>query len=173
MGDNIGMSREGYLKIGSDDPAIWCHQMCIRDRDYDVICQDTGKPNLTTTTAIRLFLDRAANVEEALALLGQYDMHSSMGMMVHFALADRSGRSVVVEYIDDEMVVTDTPAVTNFYLAEGRKQGIGTAQSHTRYERLMKRLAEDEAMDMDQVRDALDSVSTVSYTHLDVYKRQV
>ena len=57
------------------------------------------------------------------------------------------------------MVVTDTPAVTNFYLAEGRKQGIGTAQSHTRYERLMKRLAEDEAMDMDQVRDALDSVS--------------
>ena len=63
-------------------------------------------------------------------------------MMVHFALADRSGRSVVVEYIDDEMVVTDTPAVTNFYLAEGRKQGIGTAQSHTRYERLMKRLAE-------------------------------
>lgn len=128
-------------------------------QDYDAICQDTGKPNLTTTTAIRLFLDRAANVEEALALLGQYDMHSSMGMMVHFALADRSGRSVVVEYIDDEMVVTDTPAVTNFYLAEGRKQGIGTAQSHTRYERLMKRLAEDEAMDMDQVRDALDSVS--------------
>ena len=45
-------------------------------------------------------------------------------MMVHFALADRSGRSVVVEYIDDEMVVTDTPAVTNFYLAEGRKQGL-------------------------------------------------
>ena len=66
---------------------------------------------------------------------------------------------MVVEYIDDEMVVTDTPAVTNFYLAEGRKQGIGTAQSHTRYERLMKRLAEDEEMDMDQVRDALDSVS--------------
>lgn len=128
-------------------------------QDSDVIRQDTGKPDLTTTTAIRLLLNRAANVEEALALLGQYDMHSSMGMMVHFALADRGGRSVVVEYIDNEMVVTDTPAVTNFYLSDGRKQGIGTSQSHTRYEILMKRLADDGTMDMDQVRDALDSVS--------------
>lgn len=128
-------------------------------QDSDVIRQDTGKPDLTTTTAIRLLLDRAANVEEALALLRQYDMNSSMGMMVHFALADRSGRGVVVEYIDNEMIVTDTPAVTNFYLADGRKQGIGTAQSHTRYEILMKHLAEDETMDMDRVRDALDSVS--------------
>lgn len=24
MGDNVGMSREGYLKIGRDDPRIWC-----------------------------------------------------------------------------------------------------------------------------------------------------
>ena len=128
-------------------------------QDSDVISQDTGKPDLTTTTAIRLLLNQAADVEEALALLGQYDMHSSMGMMVHFALADRSGRSVVVEYVDNEMVVTDTPVVTNFYLADGKKQGIGTAQSHTRYEILMKRLEEDEAMDMEQVRDALDSVS--------------
>ena len=128
-------------------------------QDSDVISQDTGKPDLTTTTAIRLLLNQAADVEEALALLGQYDMHSSMGMMVHFALADRSGRSVVVEYVDNEMVVTDTPVVTNFYLADDKKQGIGTAQSHTRYEILMKRLEEDEAMDMEQVRDALDSVS--------------
>ena len=31
MGDNIGMSREGYLKIGSDDPAIWCHHYFLED----------------------------------------------------------------------------------------------------------------------------------------------
>jgi len=24
MGDNVGMSREGYLKVGQDDPHIWC-----------------------------------------------------------------------------------------------------------------------------------------------------
>lgn len=31
MGDNIGMSRDGYLKIGTDDPAIWCHHYFLED----------------------------------------------------------------------------------------------------------------------------------------------
>ena len=66
-------------------------------QDSASINQNTGKPDITTTTAIRLLLDKAANVEEALELLRQYDFHSSMGMMVHLALADADGRSVAVE----------------------------------------------------------------------------
>lgn len=31
MGDNIGMSRDGYLKIGKDDPQIWCHHYFLAD----------------------------------------------------------------------------------------------------------------------------------------------
>ena len=106
-------------------------------QDSATINQNTGKPGLTTTTAIRLLLDNAAGVDEALELLRQYDMHASMGYMMHLAIADNTGRSVVVEYIDNEMVVVETPAVTNFYLAEGEKNGIGTAQSHERYDILM------------------------------------
>lgn len=128
-------------------------------QDTASIDQDTGKPDLTTTTAIRLLLDQAADVEEALELLSQYDLHASMGMMVHFALADASGRSVAVEYVDQEMVVTETPVLTNFYLAEGEKQGIGTEQSHQRYEILTERLSQSDAMTMEEVRDALDRVS--------------
>lgn len=127
--------------------------------DSDAIDQDTDKKDITTTTAVRLLLDQAADVDEALALLKQYDLHASMGMMVHFALADAKGNAVAVEYIDNEMVVTHTPVVTNFYLAEGEKHGIGTAQSHTRYEILTERLKEKQTMDMKDVRDALDSVS--------------
>lgn len=104
-------------------------------------------------------LNQAANVEEALELLQQYDMHASMGMMVHFALADASGRSVAVEYVDNQMIVIETPVLTNFYLAEGEKHGIGTQQSHERYEILMERLAESDTMEMMDIRDALDSVS--------------
>lgn len=128
-------------------------------QDFYTINQDTGKPDLTTTTAIRLLLNQAADVEEALEMLNQYDMHASMGMMVHFALADASGRSVAVEYVDNQMIVIETPVLTNFYLAEGGKQGIGTQQSHERYEILMKRLEESETMEMPDMRDALDSVS--------------
>ena len=31
MGANLGMSREGYLKIGRDDPRLWCHHYFLRD----------------------------------------------------------------------------------------------------------------------------------------------
>lgn len=128
-------------------------------QDNGVIEQDTDKPDITTTTAVRLLLDKAANVEETLELLGQYDLHGSMGMMIHFSIADSTGRSVAVEYINHEMVVIETPVVTNFYLAEGEKNGMGTQQSHERYDILMDRIAESPKMDMEEVRDALDSVS--------------
>lgn len=127
--------------------------------DSATIEQDTEKTDITTTTAVRLLLDRAADVDDAVALLRQYDLHASMGMMVHFAIADAKGHSVAVEYVDNEMVVTDTPVVTNFYLAEGKKHGIGTKQSHTRYEILMEKLKQNNTMDMQDVRDALDRVS--------------
>lgn len=31
MGDNVGMSREGYLKIGKDNPHIWCWHYFLED----------------------------------------------------------------------------------------------------------------------------------------------
>ena len=64
-----------------------------------------------------------------------------------------------MEYVDDQMVVTDTSVVTNFYLAAGEKQGIGTEQSHTRYDMLMDVLKNNDTLSMDGVRDALDRVS--------------
>ena len=127
--------------------------------DSDTIEQETEKPDITTTTAVRLLLNQAADVEEALKLLQRYNFHASMNMMIHIALSDARGRSVVVEYVDNKMVVTDTPVVTNFYFAEGKKKGIGTEQSHTRYHILMNTLEEKKTLDMEGVRDAMDSVS--------------
>lgn len=123
------------------------------------INQDTEKPDITTTTAVRLLLNKAANVDEAIELLGQYDMHSSMDMMIHFALADSNGKSVAVEYIDNKLVVTDTPILKNFYVSEGDKYGIGSSNSHERFEILEKLIAENNTMEESDVRDALDSVS--------------
>lgn len=128
-------------------------------QDSATLEQHTGKPGLTTTTAVRLLLDKAGDVEQALALLRQYDLHASMGMMIHFALADASGRSVAVEYVNHEMVVIETPVLTNFYLAEGEKKGIGTRQSHERYDILTGRLEKSAALSAQDMRDALDSVS--------------
>ena len=53
--------------------------------DNEQTHQRTDKPDLTTTTAIRLLLDRAANVDEAIVLLEQYDMNSSVGTAHHLS----------------------------------------------------------------------------------------
>ena len=136
-------------------------------QDSATISQNSDKPDITTTTAIRLLLDKAANVDEALELLEQYDMHASMGYMTHLAIADTNGRSVSVEYIDNEMVVIETPVVTNFYLAEGDKYGIGTEQSHERYDILNRFLSENKTADMSAVRDSLDSVSKDNFNEFE------
>ena len=92
-------------------------------------------------------------------LLGQYDMHASAGMMLHLALTDRTGRSVAVEYVNNEMSVIETPVVTNFYLTPGEKYGIGSEQSHIRYDMLMTRLSEQPYMNLEDMKDAMASVS--------------
>ena len=128
--------------------------------DQEETHQQTEKANLTTTTAIRLLLDRAANVEEAIALLEQYDMNSSIGSAHHFSIADASGKSVVVEYVDGKMLVTQTKVVTNHYLADSEKQGIGSEQSHIRFDTLSAHTGPADAMG---VRELLKSVSQKNY----------
>lgn len=123
------------------------------------INQDTSKPDITTTTAVRLLLNKAADVDEAIELLGQYDLHSSMGMMIHFALADSSGKSVAVEYINNELTVTETPILTNFYVTEGEKYGIGSSNSHERFDILEKLITDNSTMETFDMRDTLNAVS--------------
>lgn len=122
--------------------------------------QDFGNPDLTTVSAIRLLLDQAASVEEAVALLSQYDMNSSIGTSHHLAVSDAEGRSVVIEYIDNEMVVTDTPAVTNHYLSPGEKFGVGNEESHKRYDTLLEiRQQADGVMEPDELKSCMEQVS--------------
>lgn len=127
--------------------------------------QQTDKIDLTTTTAIRLLLDKAATVDEAIELLKQYDMNSDIGRGHHLAISDATGKSVVVEYIDNVMYVTDTKVVTNHYLTEGEKYGVGNDESHARFDKVM---AMDEetgsVMDALQVRDVMQKASYAKET---------
>lgn len=119
--------------------------------------QDTGKPALTTTASIKYLLNKAATVEEALELLESIDMHSDIGSAHHLAISDASGRCVVVEYVDNRMVVVESPAVANHYLCE-EKLNVGLKEWDHRYEQLCMRY--DEAggvMTMDGLTSAIES----------------
>ena len=137
--------------------------------DNEETRQKNGKADLTTTTAIRLLLNQAATVDEAIALLKQYDMHSSIGMAHHLSIADAHGRSVVVEYVNGEMLVTETCVVTNHYLSACEKQGLGSAQSHERYDTLAAHTGPAGA---GEVRALLENVAQKNYPQTkDAYEK--
>lgn len=121
--------------------------------------QNTGKPALTTTSAIAYLLKKAASVDEAIELLGKIDMHSDIGAAHHYAMSDASGRSVVVEYVENEMVVTETHAVTNHYLCQ-QKLNAGLAFGDTRYDILCDlHDGSQGVMNMQQLSEAVFSVA--------------
>ena len=121
--------------------------------------QRTNKPDLTTTTAISYMLKNAANVSEALELLRGIDMHSDIGSAHHYAMADATGRNVVVEYVDNEMVVVETPAVANHYLCE-QKLNVGLEEGDDRYDRLCQRFDQTHGvMSEKQLTEAISAVS--------------
>lgn len=88
---------------------------------------EPGRPTLGSLAVIRLLLDYAADVEEAVALLGRYNVSFQSGPPVHYLIADRGGRSAIVEYIDGEMRVLpngeDWQVSTNFIISEVQPQG--------------------------------------------------
>lgn len=141
--------------------------LCVADLmagDDTETHQRSDKPDLTTVSAIRLLLDQAATVDEALALLGRYDMNSSIGSAHHFAISDASGRSVVAEYIDNTLCITETPIVTNFYLTEGELFGTGSDQSHDRFDALSAAYqSADGCMGADALLRSLASVAQSNY----------
>ena len=88
--------------------------------DSDTTYQQTGKPMIATTLAIRLVLDRAATTAEAVELLSKYDMFASSGRDYHFYITDASGDGRVLEYDCNDparpLTVTPSRSVTNFFV---------------------------------------------------------
>ncbi len=127
--------------------------------DNAVTNQQTDKPDLTTTMALRYMLTNAATVNEALELLRNIDMHSDIGAAHHYAMSDATGRSVVVEYVDNQIVVTETQAVTNHYLCE-QKLNTGLIFGDTRYDLLCEEYSQaNGVMTQQTMTEAIKSVA--------------
>lgn len=63
--------------------------------------QNTEKPDFTTTTFLRLVLDYADSLDEAVEIAQTYDMHDSAGTSYHYMVADSTGRSAIFEWVGD------------------------------------------------------------------------
>lgn len=129
--------------------------------------QQTGKPDLTSTTMLRLILDYADSAEEAVELIRQYDLHDSARTSFHYMVADSTGRSAILEWVPVEGVTdandtdgskrtlnviwndadplsgtSDWQYITNFIITPGYYAEEDWKPGVDRYEHLGGRLAE-------------------------------
>lgn len=90
---------------------------------------DGNKVTLNTTTAIRLVLDKAASVDEAVELLKKYNIYFSADVDCHYLIADASGKSVIVEYWGGELQTVEPDkgyqVASNFVAYDGLNIGEG------------------------------------------------
>ena len=91
------------------------------------------------------------DVDEAVALLAEYDMHSFLSRSYHLFITDKTGKSVIVEWTDEETFIVNDTACTNDVMSEN--EFYDPDWSCKRYDTIKNRLSEkgnvltaDEAM---------------------------
>jgi len=122
---------------------------------------DPDKETTGSLRVIREMLDHASNVDEALAILQSYNIDFEGGPPLHYLMADSSGRSLLVEFYEGEMVVipNETPwhQATNFLRASVGESAEGECW---RYDKISQRLTEAEGQLTAQ--DAMNLLADVS-----------
>jgi predicted choloylglycine hydrolase len=81
---------------GMNECGVAISQNAVPRRNFP---KDPNKPTLLNSQIIRLVLDHARDVDEALDLIRQYNIDFA-DVSVHFHIADVSGKSAIVEYVD-------------------------------------------------------------------------
>jgi hypothetical protein len=108
---------------GMNECGLAVGMMAVPDADPG---HDPHKPSVSDLGAIRLMLDYAQNVDQALALLSGYNIAFSQPFL-HYLLADVGGDSAVVEFVDGEMRIlrNEEPwqVATNFVISESMPEG--------------------------------------------------
>lgn len=84
---------------------------------YEEYREDTGNTDTIVLLMIRAILDKCATVDEAEALLSSYDVHSMFSRDFHLFITDKSGKSVIAEWVDGKLTVTEIDHVTNYNIA--------------------------------------------------------
>lgn len=126
--------------------------------------QQPHHPELETIDSlmvIRLMLDHAQNVEEALAIFNQFNLDWGSGPPLHYLIADRTGKSILLEYWEGETMVYENQgswqAATNFLQSAHPEDLAGNCH---RYDTLTKTLGSSK--ENFTAEDALHLLSDVS-----------
>jgi hypothetical protein len=138
--DVLALQRAPYWPFdGMNEHGLAVGMMAVPEAQVDV---DPQQVTIGSLHAIRLVLDKASSVEEAITHLQSYNIDFEDGPPLHYMLADAAGNSAIVEFIDGELVVLRNKELwqvaTNF-LVSGHSLQSAMAQC-PRYARAYERL---------------------------------
>ncbi len=88
---------------GINEAGVSCGiYMSYQGKEDEVVAtnQMTDKPDLTSTTMLRMILDYAGSVDEAVELVKKYDLHDSANTSFHYMVADSTGKSAILEWVN-------------------------------------------------------------------------
>jgi hypothetical protein len=152
-----------YLQDGMNQ-----HGVAVSDMSVDgvKVPYDDKKPNIIHSTAMRLILDYAKTTDEAIELLGQYNIHY-VGTTCHLMIADASGKSAVVEFIDGKVKVTPSneywQVCTNHQICDTSEED--SDRTCDRYRTASEQLAKASASaGTDDVMTVMEAVSKKDWT---------
>ncbi len=95
-----------YLQDGMNQYGVAVSDMSVEGVQPP---RDPAKPNIIHSTAMRLILDYAHSTDEAIEILKQFNIYF-VAERCHLMIADATGKSEVVEFIDGELKPTTTAA---------------------------------------------------------------
>lgn len=75
--------------------------------------KDTERTDLTVTAAVRMLLDYTATVEDAVGMLGKFDIYPSFGCDYHLLISDREGNAAAIEWHEGQMYRVNIPYISN------------------------------------------------------------
>ncbi len=85
---------------GMNDAGVSCGiYMSYQGKETVATAQNTDKPDITSTTMLRMILDYADSVDEAVELVQKYDLHDSANTSYHYMVADSTGKSAILEWV--------------------------------------------------------------------------
>lgn len=177
---------------GINDAGVSCGiYMTYQGGDETVATnQNTDKPDFTSTTLLRLILDYADNVEEAVEIASSYDLHDSANTSYHYMVADATGKSAILEWtldggtdltdndgarrtlkviyndqdsaIGEREAASDYQVITNFVLQPGYYDGVPAENQKgaDRYDRLYEELQKTDGQVADE-QAAMDILQIV------------
>ena len=119
--------------------------------------QNTDKPDLTSTTLLRLILDYADNVEEAVEIASQYDLHDSAGTSFHYMVADATGKSAILEWTyDTDLTDNDGASRELNVIYNDDDERIGTAEASADYQWITNFILQPDYYETDDEKKGFD-----------------